>query len=113
MSENDSLTEAMARQTAQAKLLREARDEFAQLAARMHARDLIALGLSKIRAAELSDGQPFNSADLAEILGVALPTVRNWMAPANNEVHREMPKTARYLLDYRLRDARAAAKNGA
>ena len=74
MTDNIS-AEEMARQTAQAKLLRDARET---------------LGIT--------------SATLADELGVSLPTLRNWMAPADNKVHREMPKTAKLLLARILAD---------
>jgi DNA-binding transcriptional regulator YiaG len=67
--------EEMARQTAQAKLLRDARDK---------------LGMT--------------SEQLAAELGVSLPTLRNWLAPADNKVHREMPLTAKLLLARILAD---------
>lgn len=67
--------EDMTRQTAQAKMLRDARE---------------ALGVT--------------SEELAELLGVSLPTLRNWLAPADNKVHREMPKTAKLLLARILAD---------
>jgi transcriptional regulator with XRE-family HTH domain len=76
--------EDMARQTAQAKLLRDARDE---------------LGIT--------------SEELAGRLGVSLPTLRNWLAPADNKVHRTMPETAKILLGYILRDAKQAKKKHA
>lgn len=101
--------DALARQTAQAKLLREARDELAERTATMDKRSLIALGLSERRAEEIKSGDAFKSEDLAEILGVSLPALRNWMAPADNKVHREMPKTAKLLLARILTEAKPAA----
>jgi DNA-binding transcriptional regulator YiaG len=61
-----------------------------------------------IRAARKTLG--ITSEELAERLGVALPTLRNWIAPATSKVHREMPKTARLLLDRILADHRAAKR---
>lgn len=102
--------EDMARQTAQAKMLREARDQLAaharSLAEAKNRKALERMGLSEKRAKEIASGAPFTSEDLAELLGVALPTLRNWMAPADNKVHRDMPKTAKLLLDRILADQR-------
>jgi DNA-directed RNA polymerase specialized sigma24 family protein len=98
----------VARQTAQAKLLREAREELAQrardLADAKDRKGLERMGLPPKRASELIAGQQFNSQDLADLLGVSLPTLRNWMAPADNAVHREMPLTAKLLLARILAD---------
>lgn len=98
----------LARQTAQAKMLREAREELAAraraLAEAKNRKGLERMGLPEQRAREIADGAPFTSEDLAEVLGVALPTLRNWMAPADNKVHREMPKTAKLLLERILAD---------
>lgn len=117
----------LARQTAQAKILREARD---QLAARARAlaeaknhKGLERMGLPansrdrinkpdrnrpEKQAAhlvnEILDGADFSTADLAEVLGVSLPALRNWMAPEDNKVHREMPQTAKLLLARILAD---------
>ena len=96
--EHTNLEAELARQTAQAKMLRDARDELAKRAATLDKRSLIAMGLSERRAEEIKSGQPFTSADMADLLGVSLPALRNWMAPADNQVHREMPKTAKLLL---------------
>ena len=46
------------------------------------------------------------SADLAEMLGVSLPTLRNWIAPTTSKMHRTMPRTAQLLLDRILADRR-------
>ena len=79
--------EDMARQTAQAKLLRDARDT---------------LGIT--------------NEELAERLGVKLVTMRQWMAdpntvtPKGHSIHRTMPETAKILLGYILRDAKQAKK---
>lgn len=104
----------MARQTAQAKLLREARDQLTARMPDMSKAELIAMGLpasprDRINpeahtADEIRDGATFNSCDLAEVLGVSLPTLRNWMAPADNKVHRTMPETAKRLLARILAD---------
>ena len=56
-------------ETAQAKMLREARDR---------------LGIT--------------TEELADELGVSLPTIRNWLTPKTSKVHRKMPKTATLLL---------------
>ena len=69
--------EEMARQPLQAKLLRDARDKL-----------------------------EMTSEQLAAELGVALPTLRNWLAPADNKVHREMPLTAKLLLARILADSK-------
>jgi hypothetical protein len=78
--------------TAQARLLREATDQRAvrarTLAEAKDRRDLERMGLTERRAGEILGGQPFTSEDMANLLGVALPTLRNWMAPADNKVHR-------------------------
>lgn len=99
----------VARQTSQAKLLREAREELAQrareLAEAKDRKSLERMGLTADRAKHLAAGQQFNSQDLADLLGVSLPTLRNWMAPADNAVHREMPKTAILLLERIMADA--------
>lgn len=98
----------LAKQTAQAKLLREARERLTlkagALAAKKNRKGLQAMGLTAERADELISGNAFNSADLADLLGVALFTLRGWMAPAGTSVHREMPKTAKLLLARILAD---------
>ena len=43
--------------------------------------------------------------ELAEMLGVSLATVRNWIAPTTSKMHRSMPKTAQLLLDRILADS--------
>jgi DNA-binding transcriptional regulator YiaG len=65
----------MAKQTEQAKLLRDARDKL-----------------------------EVTSEQLAQLLGVSLPTLRNWLAPPTSKVHREMPLTAKLLLARILAD---------
>lgn len=94
----------VARQTAQAKLLREARETIAAAAKRMAERkdrkELAELGLAPERIKELMAGADFNTADLAYILGVSLETLRNWTYdPATAQRAREMPKTAILLLE--------------
>lgn len=107
---DDTETLDMARQTEQAELLRKARDHLAQrVAALSGANDrpgLKALGIPPDRIQELCNGAEFTSADLAAMLGVSLPTLRNWLAPADNKVHREMPMTAKLLLARILADSR-------
>ena len=76
----DEQIEEMA-QTAQAKLLRDAREQL-----------------------ELTSEQ------LAEELGVSLPTLRSWLLPADNKAHREMPLTAKLLLERILADNRGKRK---
>ena len=44
--------------------------------------------------------------ELAELLGVSLPTLRSWIAPMTSKMHRSMPKTAQLLLDRILADAK-------
>ena len=39
------------------------------------------------------------SEELAELLGVSLPTVRSWIAPTTSKMHRSMPRTAELLLE--------------
>ncbi len=94
--------EKMARQTEQAKLLREARD---QLAARAQAmadkkdrRGLERMGLPANRAKELIAGKDFNTEDLAGLLGVSLKGLRSWLEPTTSATNRGMPKTAKLLL---------------
>jgi DNA-binding transcriptional regulator YiaG len=99
----------VARQTAQAKLLREAREELAQRARDLaDAKDRMGLermGLPSKRASELIAGQQFNSQDLADLLGVSLETLRNWTYdPATAQRAREMPLTAKLLLARILAD---------
>lgn len=100
----------MARQTEQAKLLREARDKLAghvrELADRKNRQTLKAMGFAGERVSELCAGAEFNSADLASLLGVSLPTLRNWLSPTTSKVHREMPQTAKLLLARLLDDIR-------
>jgi DNA-binding transcriptional regulator YiaG len=101
----------VARQTAQAKLLREAREELAQrardLADAKDRKGLERMGLPPKRASELIAGQQFNSQDLADLLGVSLETLRNWTYdPATAQRAREMPLTAKLLLARILADAR-------
>jgi DNA-binding transcriptional regulator YiaG len=47
-----------------------------------------------------------DSAELAEMLGVSLSTLRSWIAPTSSKVHRSMPRTAQLLLDRILDDNR-------
>lgn len=100
----------LARQTAQAKALREARDELAaavaKLAEKKDRKALKGLGIEDARIKALLDGAKFNSEDLADLLGVSLLTLRGWMAPADNSSHRGMPKTAALLLARILSDGR-------
>lgn len=113
-TETATIPDTMARQTAQAKMLREARDELAKHASRLaEAKDrksLERIGLPEANARRLIEGGTFVSEDMAAMLGVSLPTLRNWMAPADNKVHRDMPETARMLLDVRLEQAKESAK---
>jgi DNA-binding transcriptional regulator YiaG len=46
-----------------------------------------------------------DSAELAEMLGVSLPTLRSWIAPTSSKMHRSMPRTAQLLLDRILAEA--------
>ncbi len=46
------------------------------------------------------------SEELAELLGVSLPTLRSWIAPMTSKMHRSMPRTAQLLLDRILADAK-------
>jgi hypothetical protein len=39
------------------------------------------------------------SEELAEMLGVSLPTIRSWIAPTTSKMHRPMPTTAQLLLE--------------
>lgn len=71
----------MGKETEQAKLLRAAREK---------------LGVT--------------SEELAELLGVSLPTLRNWLHPATSKAHRGMPETAKLLLAYRLADPKLGKK---
>jgi DNA-binding transcriptional regulator YiaG len=101
----------VARQTAQAKLLREAREELAQrardLADAKDRKGLERIGLTSKRASELIAGADFTTADLAELLGVSLETLRNWTYdPATAQRAREMPRTAILLLQRILADAK-------
>jgi DNA-binding transcriptional regulator YiaG len=75
MDDDATLIEEMARQTPQAKLIRDAREKL-----------------------------EITSEELAELLGVSLPTLRGWLTPADNKVHREMPLTAKLLLARILAD---------
>lgn len=99
----------VARQTAQAKLLREARDTIAaavkKMAEKKDRKALAKLGLAPDRIKELLGGADFNTADLAYILGVSLETLRNWTYdPATAQRAREMPKTAILLLERIMED---------
>lgn len=71
-------TEAdMARQTKQAMVLREARDQL-----------------------------EVTSAELAELLGVEVGTLNSWLLPKYAKAHRPMNRTAKLLLERILTDAR-------
>ncbi len=48
-----------------------------------------------------------SSEELAELLGVSLPTLRSWIAPPTSKMHRSMPRTAQLLLDRILADVGA------
>lgn len=104
-TEPDTL-DAMARQTAQAKLLREARDQLALMAPKMGKGWLVSLGLTEKRAKEITEGATFNSEDLADAIGTSLSSLRSWMLPADNKAHRVMPETAKRLLARILADKR-------
>jgi len=67
----------LARQTGQAKLLRNARDRL-----------------------------EVTSEQLAELLGVELPTLNSWLLPKSSKAHRPMNRTARLLLARILADAK-------
>lgn len=73
----------MARQTKQARALREARESL-----------------------NVTTGK------LAALLGVSLPTLRNWIAPKTSKMHRGMPLTAKLLLERILADPRGARRGG-
>lgn len=73
----DTTEGSVARQTKQARALREAR-------ARLNV----------------------TTGELATLLGVSLPTLRNWIAPKTSKMHREMPLTAKLLLERILTDRR-------
>ena len=98
----------LARQTAQAKLLREARDQLAEkarkLAEKKDRKGLERMGLTTVRALAMIDGAQFTTEDMAELLGVSLKALLKWLSPADNADHREMPKTARLLLARILKD---------
>jgi DNA-directed RNA polymerase specialized sigma24 family protein len=51
-----------------------------------------------------------NSQELAELLGVSLPTLRSWIAPATSKMHRSMPKTAQLLLERILAEDRSGKR---
>ena len=57
-----------------------------------------------LRAARIALGM--TSKQLAQSLGVKLPTLRSWITPETSKVHREMPKTAILLLRRILEDER-------
>lgn len=79
LTEPDTIPEGddLARQTAQAKLLRGARNT---------------LGVT--------------SDELAERLGVKPATLQNWLYPTTSRRHRDMPETAKLLLGYILKEKR-------
>jgi DNA-binding transcriptional regulator YiaG len=81
MTAEDLQIDEMAAETEQARLLRRARDTL-----------------------ELTSEQ------LAVELGVSLPALRSWLLPADNKAHREMPQTAKLLLERILADKRAGKK---
>lgn len=58
-----------------------------------------------LRAAKEELGVTFGK--LAASLGVALPTLNGWLAPKASDRNREMPETARLLLDRILKEHRA------
>lgn len=118
----------LARQTAQAKLLREARDQLAAhaaaLAEKKDRKGLARMGIPKTPGERINrdpkhgpahlvddilQGTAFTTVDLAEVLGVSLLTLRGWTAPAGTSVQREMPKTAKLLLDRILADLKGKA----
>ena len=103
-TETTNSLEEMARQTAQAKLLREARDELAGKAPQMGKAWMIANGLTEKRAKAILEGAQFNTEDLADLLGVSLPTLRSWINPPTNDTHRPMSTTAQRLLARILAD---------
>ena len=78
MTTEDLQIDEMAAETEQARLLRRARDTL-----------------------ELTSEQ------LAGELGVSLPALRSWLLPADNKAHREMPQTAKLLLERILADEKA------
>ena len=81
MADADTTEESMATETDQAKALRNARKR---------------LGLT--------------SRELAEELGVSLPTLRSWLLPDDNKAHRGMPQTAKLLLARILTDKRKRSR---
>jgi DNA-binding transcriptional regulator YiaG len=83
MLEAAILERELAKQTQQAKLLRDARET---------------LGVT--------------TEQLAELLGVSLPTLRNWLSPPTSRVHREMNLTAKLLLARILADQKRRPKKG-
>lgn len=104
MTTTDTLELDVARQTAQAKLLREARDHLAEKAPKMGLSWLVSIGISEKRAKAITEGAAFNSEDLADAIGTSLPSLRSWMLPADNKAHRVMPETAKRLLARILAD---------
>ena len=70
----DTMPDDMARQTAQAELLRSAKEK---------------LGVT--------------TAELAELLGTNRDTLNGWLAAKASSRYREMPLTAKLLLAYRLK----------
>lgn len=52
------------------------------------------------------------NADLAERLGVKPLTLHNWLLPTSSNSRREMPKTAKLLLAYILKEERQKRKKG-
>lgn len=109
----------MARQTAQAKLLREARDELAAIVAKLAEKKnrvkLVAIGIPQERAENIVTlpsyaGGAFNTEDMAKMLGASTKTLRNWLAEPGSGIYRPMPEMARMLLQLRLEKARDILK---
>lgn len=57
-----------------------------------------------IRAARTKLG--ITSEELAERMGVSLPTMRAWLLPKTSKAHRNMPKAAELLLGHILADGK-------
>jgi DNA-binding transcriptional regulator YiaG len=75
MTDDATLIEEMARQTPQAKLIRDARDKL-----------------------------EITTEELAAMMGVSLPSLRGWLNPPSSKAHREMPLMAKLLLARILAD---------
>lgn len=67
-------------------MLREARDELAARARRRQGR------LSERRAKEIISGAALTAEDMADLLRVYPKALLEWLAPANNADHREIPE---------------------